>query len=897
MSENVNIKHIEDSVSNVGTKQICIETGNDSQTGHRMWAGKDSAGNTYKFLGKGKPAYIQNLNIAEFATAGLLRTDAIGDIFGDVNTLGELNTALGGTTIDESTDARPPDPHATDHTDGTDDIQDATALQKGIMTAAQAAQLIQNTSDISTAQSDIATNTNDITTNAGAISVNESDIATNTTNIATNTTNIGTIYSDQVTNTSNIATNTTNISTNTTALLDRQKRIVGVGDSITARANNYIVVLRALYPHMFWRVRAESGRKLTEMFNLLFEGIGLMRWTFKNDFYPWVANGSMDAEIVGRKLKLLQPATPTADYMEATLLKIDLPTTISGYFDSATGASLKIFSDTNANILTTTAAGAFSVEYTPTGVDEVLRYTVVGGTLADPIYLNEFKTELVDRQYTATEAAILWGGINDISADDSAANIIEAMAFCVQQIIESGNTAYVPDIMPFRGDAGWTQAREDVRIAVNEAKKNMQCIRMDSPIIADGQYLRTVYTDDGLHPSELGYQVLAGNFAGTLFGSNKTWAANATEIMGAPFTADTELINVAQKTNTCVAANQLLFNSDLTNDTVWENEETFTNDYKSIVSSVNTILHRRKQDYTFLATNYIFSANIKGLRTEWAFMYLFSGGSSRGLFINTVTMEVGTVNANVVNYTFKKIDTDTIFLKMEITAAAGAGLVCIAPAVNGVSPNYAGNGTSVDIEYTDMMLYPAGIGDDIWPASTREYVSDPHLESKIIEDYTANHSLGLVRKADKTWDLVANIDGDEMDESPTNVAVMHAAGVYKVVSDNTWGPLVAGTQFYAPSGNFLELFEDTSIASGAHTLTPSATPPTDNLASPIHSTGTVYHANYAVMVPSYTSATTFSGLKNNGTEMQLVFSTDGYTTALGYRIEVEYEWRAIAPPA
>lgn len=111
MVEDVNIAHIEDSVGNIGNKQICVETGNDSQTAHRMWAGKDGAGNTYKFLGKGKPAYIQNLNVSDFTTAGLLRTDASGDITGDVNTLGELNTAL-GTDIDESTDERDPSAHA-----------------------------------------------------------------------------------------------------------------------------------------------------------------------------------------------------------------------------------------------------------------------------------------------------------------------------------------------------------------------------------------------------------------------------------------------------------------------------------------------------------------------------------------------------------------------------------------------------------------------------------------------------------------------------------------------------------------------------------------------------------------------------------------------------------------
>lgn len=44
-------------------------------------------------------------------------------------------------TIDSDSDSRPPDNHASNHTDGTDDIQDATAAQKGLATAAQITKL------------------------------------------------------------------------------------------------------------------------------------------------------------------------------------------------------------------------------------------------------------------------------------------------------------------------------------------------------------------------------------------------------------------------------------------------------------------------------------------------------------------------------------------------------------------------------------------------------------------------------------------------------------------------------------------------------------------------------------------------------------------------------------
>jgi len=44
-------------------------------------------------------------------------------------------------TLDDQNDSRPPTSHASTHTNGTDDIQDATTSQKGLMTATQATKL------------------------------------------------------------------------------------------------------------------------------------------------------------------------------------------------------------------------------------------------------------------------------------------------------------------------------------------------------------------------------------------------------------------------------------------------------------------------------------------------------------------------------------------------------------------------------------------------------------------------------------------------------------------------------------------------------------------------------------------------------------------------------------
>ena len=59
----------------------------------------------------------------------------------DIDTLAELNGIVGDATLDDSSDPRTPSAHASDHTDGTDDIQSATAAQKGVATAAQITKL------------------------------------------------------------------------------------------------------------------------------------------------------------------------------------------------------------------------------------------------------------------------------------------------------------------------------------------------------------------------------------------------------------------------------------------------------------------------------------------------------------------------------------------------------------------------------------------------------------------------------------------------------------------------------------------------------------------------------------------------------------------------------------
>ncbi len=69
------------------------------------------------------------------------KVHAVGGPYHGASTLADINNKISDANVDATGTARPPTDHATGHTNGTDDIQDATDAQKGVMTAAQAGKL------------------------------------------------------------------------------------------------------------------------------------------------------------------------------------------------------------------------------------------------------------------------------------------------------------------------------------------------------------------------------------------------------------------------------------------------------------------------------------------------------------------------------------------------------------------------------------------------------------------------------------------------------------------------------------------------------------------------------------------------------------------------------------
>jgi hypothetical protein len=91
------IFRIQDAVASINDGQICIEDGNDSDLGFRMFGYKDGNGVTQKCLAKNQDAYIQDLRLSGSTTigeTGLLKHDTNGDVTGGKLSIAELEDLL-----------------------------------------------------------------------------------------------------------------------------------------------------------------------------------------------------------------------------------------------------------------------------------------------------------------------------------------------------------------------------------------------------------------------------------------------------------------------------------------------------------------------------------------------------------------------------------------------------------------------------------------------------------------------------------------------------------------------------------------------------------------------------------------------------------------------------------
>lgn len=157
---------INDNTSNIGSGAAAIAL----NTAHRLGDGSDHADvatNTADIATNASNIATNSSNIATNTSDIATNATDIGNHIIDLanphatdignlgsGTLAELNSALTDATLDDSSDPRDPNVHASTHTNGTDDIQNATNAVKGLATAAQITDLEANTTHRTSAGTD-----------------------------------------------------------------------------------------------------------------------------------------------------------------------------------------------------------------------------------------------------------------------------------------------------------------------------------------------------------------------------------------------------------------------------------------------------------------------------------------------------------------------------------------------------------------------------------------------------------------------------------------------------------------------------------------------------------------------------------------------------------------------
>ena len=170
----------------IAAADVDFGTGTDSY----VWTSDGAGGAAWEALTGGGDLLAAN-NLSDVANAATSLSNLGGLASTDIDTLSKINTIITDATLIDTTDARlsdarTPTAHAASHTDGTDDIQDATNAVKGLATAAQITALEANTAASHAAATSSGTGTY-VTLTGQDIVVDPIDITDITDNVALST--------------------------------------------------------------------------------------------------------------------------------------------------------------------------------------------------------------------------------------------------------------------------------------------------------------------------------------------------------------------------------------------------------------------------------------------------------------------------------------------------------------------------------------------------------------------------------------------------------------------------------------------------------------------------------------------------------------------------------------
>jgi lysophospholipase L1-like esterase len=136
----------------------------------------------------------------------------------------------------------------------------------------------------------------------------------------------------------------------------------------------------------------------------------------------------------------------------------------------------------------------------------------IGATTVIGSGIGRFQQDILEQ--AGLRWIIVFYGVNDIGANQSAENIINAYKTMISQAHAQNIRIYGATITPFKGHSYYSDSHEAVRLAVNEWIRTPgnfdKCIDFDLAIRdpIDTSKMHPDYSNDWLHPSAAGYQFM-----------------------------------------------------------------------------------------------------------------------------------------------------------------------------------------------------------------------------------------------------------------------------------------------------------------------------------------------------------------------------------------------------
>jgi hypothetical protein len=480
-----------------------------------------------------------------------------------------------------------------------------------------------------------------------------------------------------------------------------------IGDSLTTGAGYpYTIFLGNKYSDSRWYNYGVGGEYATALiFKQSLQALGLLRWRFRESYYPFTLS-SLTASISAESLEILQPAS---GYMALQCLPVGQEVTITGDYQTATSSRLKIYSSSTADILTTTAAGSFSVTYTPVADREEIRITTVGGTTGDAVTLHEFQIELTSRAESANKSVFIWAGINDIIANVQAPAIFEALMFQAEQATQSGVEPVLFRVLPFGASAQYTAAREAVRVELNAMIDRSGYKVVDTSIVSYGTSIKSQYDyGDGLHLNQAGQESIGESVDQTYFGTYGDFAKGYDSAkIGGIAISDTpaSVVNKTIRSNTF--ENSAKNSEDLD---LWLGVRVANTGYNEITGDSSTNTHYKAHYQATLAGTYVMRMKVKAADKTWLRVSNATKNRSGNFDIGNIAL--GTMGVDVRGK-IKKLADGYCEVMVELPADVQANnSFTIIPAVNDSTTSYTGDGTTVDMYVEEVQMYYGVLEDD-----------------------------------------------------------------------------------------------------------------------------------------------------------------------------------------